>query len=217
MNKKRIFVLIFSLLVLSSIFASKSDFQFHWSIGTAAISYGDESKVLVNTLVNDDFTRMVLSGETGLSAKLDKTVRLVAGGNLVFDSFLKGSQSVFFLDYAIFGGIRVYPNLGGLNFGLEYNTGRRSNFYNLSEVLEIRATENEKLEDDTIGDVLPEEKTPNYENNSTNWGNGFRLIAEYDFSYYTEGLAPVVGISYRRMPRGGFADNFFSFYFRLAF
>jgi hypothetical protein len=53
MNKKQIFVLIFSLFVLSSIFASKSDFQFHWSIGTAAISYGDESKGLVNTLVND--------------------------------------------------------------------------------------------------------------------------------------------------------------------
>jgi hypothetical protein len=75
---------------------------------------------------------------------------------------------------------------------LEYNTGRRSNFYNLNSF-----------------------NSP--ESYSTNWGNGFRFVTEYDFSFNTEGLAPVVGISYRRMPRGGFADNIFSFYFRLVF
>lgn len=193
--KKSYKIILILILVFrfSLVFASDTKTNFHWAIGTAAISYGDkESKDLSKKLSNDDFTRLILSGELGVSIKMDKSIRFVAGGNLVYDSFLKGSQNVFFLDYAIFGGLRIYPGLGGFNFGLEYNTGRRSNFYNLTDY------------------TVPESY-------STNWGNGFRFVTEYDFSYYTEGLAPVIGISYRRMPRGGFADNFFTFYFRLAY
>lgn len=193
--KKRIrYIAIFIfLMVCFPVFSEDSVFNFHWTIGTAAISYGDsQTKTLTKNLSNDDFTRLVLSGELGLSIKLDKSIRFMAGGNLVYDSYIKGSQSAFLIDYAIFGGIRIYPGLGGFNLGLEYNTGRRSNFYNLNS-----------------------SNSP--ESYSTNWGNGFRFVTEYDFSFNTEGLAPVVGISYRRMPRGGFADNIFSFYFRLVF
>lgn len=191
MKKFLLFFVLFFIFFPS--FAEDSKLKLHWSFGTAAISYGDEvTKVYTEKLFNDDFTRLVLAGELGVSLKLDDSIRFVAGGNLLFDSFVKNSQSVIYLDYAFFGGLRVYPGLGGLNFGLEYNTGRRSNFYNLD-------TENA------------------LESYSTNWGNGFRFVTEYDFSYYTEGFAPVVGISYRREPRGGFADNFFTFYFRLAY
>lgn len=188
--------LIFAFLCLGmffQVFANGSDMKIHFGIGTAAISYGDtETKEVVANLLADDFTRLILSSELGVSLKLDKAIRFIAGGNIVYDSFLKGSQSAFYLDYAFFGGLRVYPGLGGFNLGLEYNTGRRANIYNLSDY--------------SVS-----------ESYSTNWGNGFRFVAEYDFSYYTEGLAPVVGFSYRRMPRGGFADNFFTFYFRLAY
>lgn len=188
---KLVFIGLFLILTFNG-FANDSKVNFHWGIGTAGILYGDDStKKLTKTLTNDEFSRMILSGELGFSIKLDKSIRFVTGGNISYDLFMKNSQNASFLDYAFFGGLRVYPNLGGLNFGLEYNIGQRANFYNL------------------VG----------YEATSglTNWGNGFRFVTEYDFSYYTEGLAPVLGISYRRMPRGGFADNFFSFYFRLSY
>ena len=192
MKKLKLVFIGFLLILTFNGFANESKVNFHWALGTAGISYGDAStKELTETLTNEDFSRMILSGEIGFSIKLDKSIRFVTGGNLIYDLFMKNSQNASFLDYAFFGGLRVYPNLGGLNLGLEYNIGQRANFYNLDDY-EIKS-------------------------DLTNWGNGFRFVAEYDFSYYTEGLAPVVGLSYRRMPRGGFADNFFSFYFRFSY
>ena len=190
-NLKLVFLSLFLIFTFNG-FANESKVNFHWGIGTAGISYGDDStKELVDSFTNNEFSRMILSGELGFSIKLDKSIRFVTGGNVSYDLFIKNSQNASFLDYAFFGGLRVYPNLDGFNVGLEYNIGQRANFYNL-----------EDFED--MSDL-------------TNWGNGFRFVAEYDFSYYTEGLAPVIGLSYRRMPRGGFADNFFSFYFRLTY
>lgn len=188
---KLVFIGLFLILTFNG-FANDSKVNFHWGIGTAGILYGDDStKELTKTLTNDEFSRMILSGELGFSIKLDKSIRFVTGGNVSYDLFMKNSQNASFLDYAFFGGLRVYPNLGGFNVGLEYNIGQRANFYNL---VDYEAT-----------------------SGLTNWGNGFRFVTEFDFSYYTEGLAPVVGLSYRRMPRGGFADNFFSFYFRFTY
>lgn len=188
---KLVFIGLFIILTFNG-FANDSKVNFHWGIGTAGILYGDDStKELTKTLTNDEFSRMILSGELGFSIKLDKSIRFVTGGNVSYDLFMKNSQNASFLDYAFFGGLRVYPNLGGFNVGLEYNIGQRANFYNL---VDYEAT-----------------------SGLTNWGNGFRFVTEFDFSYYTEGLAPVVGLSYRRMPRGGFADNFFSFYFRFSY
>lgn len=188
---KLVFIGLFLILTFNG-FANDSKVNFHWGIGTAGILYGDDStKELTKTLTNDEFSRMILSGELGFSIKLDKSIRFVTGGNVSYDLFIKNSQNASFLDYAFFGGLRVYPNLGGFNVGLEYNIGQRANFYNL---VDYEAT-----------------------SGLTNWGNGFRFVTEFDFSYYTEGLAPVVGLSYRRMPRGGFADNFFSFYFRFSY
>ena len=190
-NLKLVFIGLFLILTFN-VFANESKVNFHWGIGPAGIVYGDDStKELTKTLTRNDFSRLILSGEIGYSIKLDKSIRFIAGGNLVYDCLMKNSQNASFLDYAFFGGLRVYPNLGGFNVGLEYNIGQRANFYNL---VDYEAT-----------------------SGLTNWGNGFRFVTEFDFSYYTEGLAPVVGLSYRRMPRGGFADNFFSFYFRLSY
>lgn len=190
-NVKIIFVLLI-LSICCKAFADDSVTRFHWALGTAAISYGDsETDTAMEYLSDNDYSRIILSGELGFSFKLDEMLRFVVGGNLVYDSFWKDSQSAFFLDYALFGGMRVYPGLGGLNFGLEYNTGRRSNFYKLDDI--------------------------SVDSSSTKWGNGFRIVTEYDFSVNTTGFAPVVGFSYRRMPRGGFADNIFTFYFRFSY
>lgn len=177
----------------TKVFASNSAFQFHWNFGTSGIVYGDQdTKDLHKQLTTDKFGRIIISGDLGVSVKLDNVIRFIAGTNLSLDSFMGSGQSLLHLDYAIFGGIRVYPNLKGFNFGLEYNTGCLTNFYNL----------------------------PSYEREevkSTRWGNGFRFVFEYDFSYHTDGFAPVIGINWRGMPRGGYSDNLVGFYFRFAF
>ena len=128
---KLVFIGLFLILTFNG-FANDSKVNFHWGIGTAGILYGDDStKELTKTLTNDEFSRMILSGELGFSIKLDKSIRFVTGGNVSYDLFMKNSQNASFLDYAFFGGLRVYPNLGGFNVGLEYNIGQRANFYNL--------------------------------------------------------------------------------------
>lgn len=88
-------------------------------------------------------------------------------------------------DYAFLLGVRAYPNLAGLFAQVDYALGRRSDF------------EGRSLE------------------RNSSWGNGFRLGLGYDFSYHTDGIAPELGFSWRRMPRGDGADNLLSVRVRL--
>ena len=43
------------------------------------------------------------------------------------------------------------------------------------------------------------------------------VLVEYDFTAGGTGFAPVVGCAWRRMPRGTYADNIISLYFRMAY
>lgn len=174
-------------------FSSSNPFGILWDVGTSAILYGDSDVNSLNkTLANESYTRVIVSGDLGTSISLDERLQFVLGGTTVMDSHINGKQNVIYLDYAFFGGVKVYPNLGGLNIGLEYVTGRRTDFFHLADL--------------NINEI-----------SSTMWGNGFRFATQYDFSYHTKTIGPVIGMSWRRMPRGGSSDNIFSFYFSLAF
>ena len=52
---------------------------------------------------------------------------------------------------------------------------------------------------------------------STRWGNGFRFLLEYDFKSGNTGLAPIIGGSWRHIPRGGSSDHILSIYFKLLY
>lgn len=157
------------------------------SVGTGAVFYGDDS---ISDL-GDGFSRFVFEGDVSAGFVLDSMVRFVLGAVSACDFHVQNGSYANLIDYAFYGGIRVYLGLAGLCVGVDYALGRRTDFVQLGD------------ERDGVS--------------STGWGNGFRFLAEYDFTSGGTGFAPVVGCGWRHMPRGGSSDNIISLYFRIAY
>lgn len=143
----------------------------------------------MNDRVNDgNFNRAVAGGIFDISFRLGKPLKVVAGADLLCDFIWSGKNYSNHLDYAFWGGLKVYPGAGGLNCSVAYAFGRRTDF------------RNNAVEDSVVS--------------STAWGNGFRLGIEYDFLYTSSrSWLPALGVYYRFMPRGDdMYDNIFAVY-----
>lgn len=160
---------------------------FGGSVGTAAVIYGDKQL----TDGTSGFTRLVVEADASVGFLLDPMIRFLIGGVTTCDFRFQGSEHCNLIDYAVYSGIRLYPGLAGLCAGVDYVLGRRSDFI-------------------AVGSGQDGVR-------STDWGNGFRFLVEYDFTAGGTGFAPVVGCAWRRMPRGTYADNIISLYFRMAY
>ncbi len=173
------------------------------SAGTSAISYGDKGfRDFNKVLLSDDFKRFVFLLDVSGGLRLDEHIRFSFGSILNYDSFTKSSYQALYLDYNFYTGIRIYPELQGLNFGIDYVLGRRSNLFKLPSSYIDSSSSNNNVTSTTT---------------HTPWGNGFRLTAEYDFMYDTTGFAPMIGLSWRCMPRGSVYDNVFSVFMKILF
>lgn len=163
-----------------------------WSVGTSALFYGDPAvKEQNSSLKKQDYTNIVLTGEYGVCVQLDDKIDFVMLGTLTFDSLANQTSSLLRLDYGISGGVRLRPGLGGVSLGCEYCTGQRADL-------------------DSLG-------SSSLSTSTTQWGNGYRFLFEYDFSSLLSGIAPVIGISWKSMPRGhNYRDGNLAFYFRLV-
>ncbi len=161
---------------------------FDWNLSASAVSYGSPSvKTAIKEVTSDSYIHLVLSGSAGLAGRLDEYLFATFSFTPVADFCSSDKGSVVILDYCGNMGLRVYPNVGGLNVGVEYSLGTRQDIIN----------------------ITGSDKT----NSFTPFGNGFRFVTEYDFTVHTKGFAPVVGMSWRHMPRGSnVSDNIFSLY-----
>ncbi len=189
MTFKKLLALILILGSTNILFSQSQDFFFwYWDLGTAAVIYGDEKINEDNALVRAEGTgRFIITGDLGLGIELDDRVQLLTGSVILADLATNSSVHANHLDYGFFTGVRVYPQLAGFNFGVDYVLGSRTDFIQLPGETESTAT-------------------------STPWGNGFRFHMGYDFSYHGSRFAPNVEGSYRMMPRGGSYDHFFSIF-----
>ncbi|MBO5137032.1 MAG: hypothetical protein J6B81_00850 [Spirochaetaceae bacterium] len=177
---------IFSLILILCAFDcfAEEKIKIGFSFGTAAVSYGDEERKSMGKNLN----RVVLEGDVALGFVLAKPLNFSIGAVSLCDFRFQDGQHFNLIDYAFYTGIRLYPGIGGLRAGIDYMLGRRTDFINIESVAK--------------------------EVYSTQWGNGFRFSVEYDFSYGVDGFAPMIGGSWRHMPRGGYSDNIFSIFFR---
>lgn len=157
------------------------------SIGTGTIIYGNST----NLPEVSNFSRFILEGDLFTAFVLDENVNFNAGIVSVWDFHLHNKKKYILGDYGFYGGVRIYPGLEGLCLGVDYVLGRRTDFISL---------------DNELDGIY-----------STDWGNGFRFLLEYDFTYGGVGFAPVIGASWRHMPRGGSSDNILSIYFRMSY
>lgn len=180
---------ILTILLLSVAFSSWAVewFAYGGSFGTGIVLNNDSSL----RSYAEDMHRVVLELDGTMEFIFHPSIRVAAGSILLTDFKFKGDEYYNSLDYSIYGGIRIYPGLGGLRLGVDYNLGRRTDFIDIPPVNDV---------------------------NSSAWGNGFRFLLEYDFRYAKTGLLPMVGGSWRYVPRGGDAsDHIISVYFKLLY
>lgn len=174
------------------LYAKTSPFFTQIAIGTSAVLYGDSDVKEKTKMIKDldDSFSFIVSTDACFGLKLSQEVRLVAGGYLVSDISTNQKYYANHLDYGMFSGVRIYTGLAGLVGGVDYVCGSSSNFYN--------------LEDEGIS------------TNTTVWGNGYRFLLEYDFSNGTKRFAPILNLSWRRVPRDSYFDNNFTISFKLS-
>lgn len=189
-DMKKIFIIITLMLAFSMAFAGEY-INMLWSAGTSALFYGDSAvKDMNENLKKQGYVNLVLTGEYGASVQLDEKIDFVGFIYLTLDNMSKKTSAILRLDYGLSGGVRLRPGLGGITLGCEYCTGQRADV-------------------NALGEGKAEWST-------TQWGNGYRFMFEYDFSILLEGIAPVIGVSFRSIPRGNNCrDGNLSFYFRL--
>lgn len=140
---------------------------------------------------SEDMHRVVLEFDATMEFIIHPAIRIAAGSILLADFKFMDERHYNSLDYNFYGGIRGYPGLGGLRLGVDYNLGRRTDFIDIPSINGVK---------------------------STAWGNGFRFLLEYDFRHEKTGLLPMIGGSWRYLPRGGnTSDHILSVYFKLLY
>ncbi len=179
------FALIFAAL---SLFAEKDKIvRFDLGLATGIPVYNKN-----DVSIDGNDSRAIFGSLADIAFRVTEPMRIVLGSDLMCDFTWDGGNHSHHVDYAFWGGIKVYPGFGGLSTGLSYALGCRTDFVN---------------DDETSG------------TSSSAWGNGFRLSIDYDFLYGTKyNCAPALGGYYRLMPRGeNHWDNIFAVYITLGF
>ena len=121
-SKKLLFIfliLIFSNLVCFAL--PENPLALNFSLGTSAISYGDENiKLEKENYFLENYSRFILNSEISGQLFLDEYIAFHIGANLGFDLFKNENANMFLFKYDIFSGIRIYPTGKGFNFGVDY-------------------------------------------------------------------------------------------------
>ena len=191
---KILLAILFTIILSSSpIFAQESDL-FSWDIGISTgipFHYGESNSNISNFDANT--LNRVLAGTTSnIYIKIADTAFVNLGIDSLFDFKWNASDYANSIDYTFFGGVKIYPGLGGLNFSIAYCFGSRSDFLKINDEKDIF---------------------------QHSWGNGARFSLEYDFNYLkATNIKPIVGGYYRFIPRGNYVyDHILCAYIALKF
>ena len=188
-TKRLLCICLLSLLALPAAFSSAFGWEF--GIGSGYVYYGDSDVRARNRMISDS-NQVLLNMNVSVLYKVAPTLFFCTGIDSMSDFRWKGSDHINMVDYAGVIGFRVYPGLAGLLLNGEYALGRRTDFVSVNNA------------DDA-------------EIHSTRWGNGFKFSVIYDFSRENVGFAPVLGASWRHMPRGNASDEIIAVFLRLAY
>jgi hypothetical protein len=176
--------------VPSLIFAAgRNPVGYEGGFGSGFIFYGSQGVRSANRSF-DASNQIILAADCAALFPLADSVFFAAGADSTFDFRWKGSDHLNRCDYAGTIGFRVYPGLAGLICSVDYALGRRTDFISLDD-------NDESIE-------------------NTSWGNGFKFGLSYDFTGGKETYAPILGASWRHMPRGGYSDDMLVIFFKVS-
>lgn len=182
MKKFLLSILIFSTVLISS-FGADSFFTNEIAISTGFPIYTDNSTSSRNTLLNTTNSNRIIVGATAdVDLNISEPIKIMFAAETFCDFLWQGNYHYNTFDYAFFSGIKIFPDVGGLNFSIAYVLGNRFDSLNT------------------------EEKSTSY---FTDWGNGFRIAIQYDFLMDTNfKTTPFAGAYFRYVPRGNFNQDY---------
>lgn len=188
---KKLCIVCAALLLSSvSLFAAeRRPVGYEFGIGSGFIFYGSDDVRDENSSF-DASNQIILATNASALFPLADSVFFAAGADSTFDFRWRGGDHLNRWDYAGLVGFRVYPGLAGLICSVEYALGRRTDFTNFDD------------KDEVV--------------DSTSWGNGFKLGVSYDFTGGNGTFAPILGASWRHMPRGGYSDDALVIFFKVS-
>ena len=184
--KKHSIFLALVIFGVAGLFADDNSFFINEvSLGTGISIYSDNADSNRKAVLNSDNTKRIVTGLTlDTNLNISELIKVVFGAETFCDFIWDNGLYYHSIDYAFFSGIKVFPNVAGLNFTVAYSLGNRSDFNNI--------------------DPQTGEKTGGKTTNRS-WGNGFRLGIQYDFmkdKIYK--VRPFIGAYYRCVPRGNY-------------
>ncbi len=186
------FVFVFPLVLNAQ---TKRTFGADFGISSGYPAYGSSSVIDMNNSVNpdDNPNRFIIGLNGDVYFSVIRPLKLLVGADALADFIWNGQVYNNHLDYSFWTGVKVYVGAGGLNFGLAYLLGCRTDFSKIDSS-EVNVS-------------------------SASWGNGFRLSLEYDFLYCSSWDAlPAIGAYYRCVPRGNNEwDNIIACYLNISF
>lgn len=193
MKRTSLFLLVF-VFFQAFLFSEGKLFDWNVSLSTGIpihSSSTEDSKS--DILINDSFNRIITGFNGNTVINITTPVKLIFGADAFCEFLWDGSNHYNSLDYSFYGGIKIFPNLGGFSIAISYAFGSKATFYKSEE------------SDDS--------------NNNTAWGNGFRVSFEYDFFYNQSAkVYPIVGVYYKYIPRGNYNfDHILAAYAGLRF
>lgn len=188
MKKITILFLVFFIFI-QNIF-SENLFSFSGGIQSGFTFYGDKNIKSQNDEIGG---KHILAGAlANLNINPFNQVTFFAGADFLCDFFMQENFHSNHLHIDFPFGVKIYPGLKGLCFGLAYTFGFRYDFIN----------------------TIDENYTA-----TTPWGNGAKLILEYNFAHSGKSkFLPTLGCSWKILPRGNNSyDNILSAFIMLNF
>lgn len=191
MKKRPAFIFAFLLLFLSStLYAKEALISFSAGLQSAFIFYDSEEIKNYNKELNG--SHFILGADAGINLNAFEELSFSIGSDFLCDLLKDGSDysNHLLLDFPF--GIKIYPAKNGFAFGVFYVLGICYNF--------------------TFAEG-------NYIADQTSWGNGFKLLAEYNFAHSGKSkYLPSLGAYYKCIPRGNYnTDNIIAAYINFNF
>lgn len=189
---KKSFAFCFLLMIFSSCFAKEKFINYAFGISTGIPVYDSSQIKQINKYFYNNGTRIILGTNARVEFNILENFSLFADSDLLFDFNFNSEEHFNMLDLSFSGGVKFFPGIGGLATGIGYTLGMRFNMYELTQTTK-----------ENLGEPI----------SKNDWGNGFKIFVEYDFTHKTNRILPIVGINWKFMPRGNkYYDNIFTLY-----
>ena len=185
-------LLLTALLLGSSIFAKEGLLSFSAGISSGLPVYGANSVISTGTEIPNG-NRMIIGGLASANLNILSQISFYLGNDLLWDITWNSAEKSSKLHVSFPLGIKIFPGVGGLNFGIAYTLGFRV----------------DNIKTSSVGEY----------NDISSWGNGFKLHVEYDFAHDGKSkYYPSVGTYWNLMPRGNNSwDNLIVLYIAANF